>query len=59
MASEISEICCYNHNVPQVFRVLKPGAFFVDSAWALTDLYDPNNPEHVKIKSDIEVSILL
>ena len=40
----------------EVFRVLKPGALFVDSAWAMTDNYNPNNPEHVKIKASIEVS---
>ena len=40
----------------EVFRVLKPGALFVDSAWVMTDKYDPNNPEHVKIKAKIEVS---
>lgn len=38
----------------EVYRVLKPGALCVDSAWAMTDLYDPGNPEHVKIKSSIE-----
>jgi hypothetical protein len=30
---------------------------FVDSAWAMTDLYDPNNPQHVKIKGEIEVCL--
>jgi len=39
----------------EILRVLKPGAIFVDSAWAMTDAYDPKNPEHVKIKEDIEV----
>lgn len=38
----------------EVYRVLKPGATFVDSAWAMTDIYDSSNPEHVKIKGDIE-----
>jgi sterol 24-C-methyltransferase len=38
----------------EVHRVLKPGALFVDSAWVMTDLYDPSNPDHVKIKSLIE-----
>jgi sterol 24-C-methyltransferase len=41
----------------EVHRVLKPGAMFVDSAWAMTDLYDPNNPQHVKIKGEIEVCL--
>ena len=39
----------------EILRVLKPGAIFFDSAWAMTDAYDPQNPEHVKIKEDIEV----
>lgn len=39
----------------EILRVLKPGAIFVDSAWAMTDAFDPHNPEHVKIKEDIEV----
>ena len=39
--------------------MLKPGAMMVDSAWVMTDLYDPNNPEHVKIKADIEVCLTL
>ena len=39
----------------EILRVLKPGAIFVDSAWAMTDAYDPQNPEHVRIKEDIEV----
>lgn len=39
----------------EIMRVLKPGAIFVDSAWAMTDTFDPQNPEHVKIKEDIEV----
>ena len=39
----------------EILRVLKPGAIFVDSAWAMTDAFDPQNPEHVKIKENIEV----
>ena len=39
----------------EIMRVLKPGAIFVDSAWAMTDTFDPQNPEHVKIKEGIEV----
>ena len=35
--------------------MLKPGALLVDSAWIMTDLYDPNNPKHVKLKGEIEV----
>lgn len=39
----------------EILRVLKPGAIFVDSAWAMTDAFDPHNQEHVKIKEDIEI----
>ena len=28
----------------------------MDSAWAMTDLYDPSNPTHVKVKGEIEVN---
>ena len=53
------EATCHADDLVQVyreiFRVLKPGALFVDGAWSLTDSYDPNNPEHVKIVNDILV----
>lgn len=39
----------------EIRRVLKPGAIFVDSAWAMTEAFDPKNAEHVKIKEGIEV----
>lgn len=39
----------------EILRVLKPGAIFVDSAWAMTDSFDPSNAEHVKIKEGIEI----
>ena len=39
----------------EVYRVLKPGAYFVDLAWAMMDGYDPQNPEHEHIKSEILV----
>lgn len=41
----------------EVYRVLKPGALFVDSAWVMTDKYQPGNPVHEKIKHDIVVSV--
>ena len=40
----------------ETFRVLKPGACFVESAWALTEKYIPDSPTHQKIKQDIVVS---
>ena len=39
----------------EIFRVLKPGGFYVDSAWTVTDDFDPQNPEHVKVRDDIMV----
>jgi len=41
---------CYR----EVYRVLKPGQYFVGYEWCLTDLYDPENPEHRQIKKGIE-----
>ena len=40
----------------EIFRVLKPGACFVESAWAMTEKYIPDNPTHQKIRQDIVVS---
>ena len=39
----------------EIFRVLKPGALFVETAWTMLDSYDPQNPEHVKVKNGILV----
>ena len=39
----------------EVARVLKPGGMFVDCVWAVTDSYDPQNPDHVKVHDDIVV----
>lgn len=54
------EATCYArdpvHVYREIMRVLKPGAIFVDSAWAMTDKFDLHNPEHVEIKEGIEVS---
>ena len=30
----------------EVYRVLNPGALFVESAWPLTEKFQPGNPEH-------------
>lgn len=38
----------------ELFRVLKPGGRFAGYEWCLTDLYDPENPEHRRIKKGIE-----
>lgn len=37
----------------ELFRVLKPGSYFVSYEWVSTAAYDPNNPEHVKIIDEI------
>jgi len=39
----------------EIFRVLKPGALFGGYEWVLTDRYDPNNAEHVRIRRDVEM----
>lgn len=36
-------------------RVLKTGGMFAGYEWVMTDKYDPNNKEHVRIKEGIEV----
>lgn len=33
----------------EIFRVIKPGSTFVSYEWVTTPLFDPKNPEHVKI----------
>lgn len=38
----------------EIYRVLKPGRMFACYEWCLTDLYDEKNPEHRKIKKQIE-----
>ncbi|HEX5658642.1 MAG TPA: methyltransferase domain-containing protein [Polyangiales bacterium] len=38
----------------ELFRVLKPGGKIAIYEWCLTDRYDAQNPEHTKIKRDIE-----
>ena len=41
---------CYH----QIYQALKPGATFACYEWCMTDKYDPNNPEHQRMKKDIE-----
>lgn len=38
-----------------VNRVLKPGGKFAGYDWVVTDKYNPNDPDHVRIKEGIEV----
>jgi len=53
------EATCHSPNRVQtygeVYRVLKPGAYFAGYEWVMTDRYDPNNVDHVRIKEGIEV----
>jgi len=39
----------------EIIRCLKPGGYFAGYDWVVTDKYDANNQEHVKIKKEIEV----
>ena len=38
----------------EAFRLLKPGGCFAACEWTLTDRFDPENPLHRKVKSDIQ-----
>ena len=37
----------------EILRVLKPGAKFCSYEWVSTKMYDPNNPQHVKVIDEI------
>ena len=39
----------------QVFRVLKPGSFFVSYEWVTTKIFDENNKAHVQTVHDVVV----
>ena len=38
----------------ELWRVLKPGGKVAIYEWCLTDRFNPDDPEHVKVKGDIE-----
>ncbi|CAH1423856.1 unnamed protein product [Lactuca virosa] len=42
---------CYK----EIYRVLKPGQSFAAYEWCMTDAFDPNNRDHLKIKAEIEL----
>jgi len=42
-------------NFKEIFRVLKPGALFGGLDWVITDKYDENDPEHVRLKKSVEL----
>jgi len=39
----------------EIKRILKPGGLYGTYEWVMTDKYDANNPEHVRVKKGIEV----
>ena len=39
----------------EALRLLKPGGRFASYEWCLTDRFDTENPDHLRIKNDIEV----
>jgi sterol 24-C-methyltransferase len=38
----------------EIYRVLKPGSIFACYEWCMTDGFDPNNKEHLRMKKQIE-----
>lgn len=44
------KVACYK----SIYDSLKPGAFYCTYEWCVTDKYDPNNSEHVRIRKGIE-----
>ena len=50
-----TKVDCYG----EVFRVLKPGGCFAAYEYCLTSRFDPNNPRHRQIKSDLEIGAVL
>ena len=53
------EATCHSPDRVQTFggvaRVLKKGGLFAGYEWVMTNKYDPNNKDHVRIKEGIEV----
>lgn len=37
----------------EIYRVLKPGAYFASYEWVSTKEYDPTNRDHVRIMDEI------
>lgn len=46
-----NKVGCY----AEVFRVLKPGGHFAAYEYCVTGRFDPDNPIHQRLKSDIEI----
>jgi len=56
-AYAIETTCCAPDKVGvygEVFRLLKPGGCFAAYEWCLTHRFDDGNPEHQRLKSDME-----
>lgn len=53
------EATCHAPNVfdcyKEIFRVLKPGQYFANYEWCITDFFDPNNSNHRRIKREVEL----
>jgi len=43
----------------EIFKVLKPGAYFATYEWCLTDLYDKSNPKHRLMKKQVIIACTL
>jgi len=39
----------------ELFRVLKPGGLYATYEWVVTESFDENDPDHIKIKKGIEI----
>ncbi len=54
----IEATCCAPDKLSiysEVFRLLKPGAYFANYEYCLTERFDAENPLHQRIKADIEL----
>ena len=54
----IEATCCAPDKLSiygEVYRLLKPGGCFANYEYCLTDRFDPQDPLHLRIKSDIEL----
>ena len=57
-AYSIEATCCAPDKISiygEIFRLLKPGAFFAAYEYCLTDHFDAQNPLHLQVKADIEL----
>lgn len=45
-----NRVQCYS----QIYNCIKPGCIFACYEWCMTDKYDPTNPNHLRMKKQIE-----